>query len=83
MLVVGALAFFMKKLKIPTAPALLGLILGPTVEAYLRRGLLAKRGSFWAMFNGRPIAITIAVITIVMLAFTAYGEIKNTKKAAK
>jgi len=35
------------------------------------------------MFNGRPIAITIAVITIVMLAFTAYGEIKNMKKTAK
>ena len=70
----------MKKVKLPTAPALLGLILGPTVEAYLRRGLLAKRGNFWAMFNGRPIAITIAVITLVMLAFTAYGEIKNMQK---
>ncbi len=80
MLVVGILAFFMKKVKLPTAPALLGLILGPTVEAYLRRGLLAKRGSFWAMFNGRPIAITIAVITILMLAYTAYGEIKNMKR---
>ena len=47
----------------------------------LRRGLLAKRGSFWAMFNGRPIAITIAVITILMLIYTAYGELKNSKKA--
>ena len=80
MLVIGVLAFFMKKLKVPTAPALLGLILGPTVEAYLRRGLVAKRGSFWAMFNGRPIAIVIAVITILMLIYTAWGEIRGTKK---
>ena len=80
MLVIGLLAFFMKKIKLPTAPALLGLILGPTIEAYLRRGLLAKRGSFWAMFNGRPIAITIAVITILMLLYTAYTEIKGMKK---
>ena len=80
MLVIGLLAFFMKKLKVPTAPALLGLILGPTIEAYLRRGLLAKRGSFWAMFKGRPIAIVIAVITILMLIYTAYGEIRGTKK---
>ena len=80
MLVIGLLAFFMKKIKLPTAPALLGLILGPTIEAYLRRGLLAKRGSFWAMFDGRPIAITIAVITIIMLLYTAYGEIKGMKK---
>ena len=80
MLVIGLLAFFMKKVKLPTAPALLGLILGPTVEAYLRRGLVAKRGSFWAMFDGRPIAITIAVITILMLLYTAWGELRGAKK---
>lgn len=80
MLVIGLLAFFMKKMRLPTAPALLGLILGPTVEAYLRRGLVASRGDFFAMFNGRPIAITIAAITILMLVYTAWGELRGKQK---
>lgn len=80
MLVVGIMAYLMKKIKLPTAPALLGLILGPTVEAYLRRGLVAERGSFFGMFDGRPIAITIAAITILMLIYTAYGEVRGMTK---
>ena len=79
MVVIGIVAFLMKKLNLPTAPALLALILGPTVEAYLRRGLVAKRGNFFEMFSGRPIAITIAVITILMLVYSAWGEIKGKK----
>ena len=81
MLVIAAVAYFMKKLKMPTAPALLALILGETVEAYLRRGLIAKRGSLIKMFSGRPIAITIFAITVVMLIFSAVGEIRGTKHA--
>lgn len=79
MIVIGAVAYLMKKLNLPTAPALLALILGPTVEAYLRRGLVAKRGDFLAMFAGRPIAITIGVITLLMLAYCAWGEIRGKK----
>ncbi len=79
MLVIAVVAFFMKKLSMPTAPALLALILGPTVEAYLRRGLIAKKGDVIKMFSGRPIAITILVITVVMLVYSAIGEIRGTK----
>ena len=63
----------------PTAPALLALILGPTVEGYLRRGLIAKRGNLINMFVGRPIALTILAITVIMLLFSAINEIRGTK----
>ena len=33
------------------------------------------------MFSGRPIAITIFAITVVMLIFSAVGEIRGTKHA--
>ena len=79
MLVIAVVAYFMKKLSMPTAPALLALILGPTVEAYMRRGLIAKKGDVIKMFSGRPIAITILVITVVMLVYSAIGEIRGTK----
>ena len=65
----------------PTAPALLALILGPTVEAYLRRALIAKKGDIVKVFSGRPIAITILAITIVMLLFSAIEEIRGKKHA--
>lgn len=83
MLVIGAVAFFMKKLGMPTAPALLALILGGTVESNLRRGLVAKRGSLLSMFAGRPIAIVIVVITVLMLAYSVYEELHNGKKISE
>ena len=79
MLVIAVVAYLMKKMNMPTAPALLALILGPTVEAYMRRGLIAKRGSLVKMFSGRPIAITILVITLIMIVYSAIGEIRGTK----
>ena len=79
MLVVGAVAFVMRKLSMPSAPALLALILGGTIESNLRRGLVAKRGSLIAMFSGRPIAIAILVITVVMLVYSAVSEVKGKK----
>ena len=79
MLVIAVVAYFMKKINMPTAPALLALILGPTVEAYMRRGLIAKRGSLIKMFQGRPIAITILTLTVIMLVYSAIGEIRGTK----
>ena len=63
----------------PSAPALLALILGGTIESNLRRGLVAKRGSLIAMFSGRPIAIAILVITVVMLVYSAVSEVKGKK----
>ena len=81
MLVIAVVAYFMKKISMPTAPALLALILGPTVEAYLRRGLIAKRGNLIKMFSGRPIALTILAITVIMLLYSAIGEIRGTKHA--
>ena len=80
MLVIAVVAYFMKKISMPTAPALLALILGPTVEGYLRRGLIAKRGNLINMFVGRPIALTILAITVIMLLFSAINEIRGTKK---
>ena len=81
MLVIAVVAYMMKKLSMPTAPALLALILGPTVEAYLRRALIAKKGDIVKVFSGRPIAITILAITIVMLLFSAIEEIRGKKHA--
>lgn len=83
MLVIGFIAYVMKKLNMPTAPALLALILGSTVESNLRRGLVAKRGDLIAMFSGRPIAIVIVIITVLMLAYSVYDELKHQNRISE
>lgn len=78
MLVIGVIAYFMVKAKIPTAPALLALILGPTIEANLRRGMVASRGSVIG-FLSRPVALVILALTVAMIVFSAVREIKMTR----
>lgn len=75
MLVIGVVAYLMLKAKIPTAPTLLALILGPTMEANLRRGLIASRGSLLTMVS-RPITAVILAVTIILLVSTILREIK-------
>ena len=73
MLAFGAIGFIMKKLSLPNTPLLLGFILGPIVETNLRRGLMKSRGDF-APFLTEPISGVILVVTIIVVAVTAYKE---------
>lgn len=83
MLFFGILGFVMKKAALPSTPLLLGFILGPIVEIELRRGLMKSRGDFTPFFT-EPISGTILIVTIIVVAFTAWGEVKkrNQKKAS-
>src|SRR5688572_3465882 len=67
MVAFGVLGFFMEMLRVPLAPLILGMILGPMVEENLRVGLINSRGS-WTPFFTRPICVVI----LVMLAATAF-----------
>ncbi|MBQ5954283.1 MAG: tripartite tricarboxylate transporter permease [Lachnospiraceae bacterium] len=82
MLVIAIVAFFMVKAKIPTAPTLIALILGPTVESSLRRGMVAARGSL-GEFLSRPVADVFLVITAIMLVITLIREGKAHREALK
>lgn len=68
MLAFGFLGLFLEAKKIPLAPLILGLILGPMVEENLRNGLVKEAGSF-APFFTRPICV--ALILMLVAAFGA------------
>jgi putative tricarboxylic transport membrane protein len=76
MLFFGILGFFMKKIEIPSTPLLLGFILGPIIETELRRGLMRSQGSFLPFFT-EPISGVILVITIVIVLYSAYKEVRK------
>lgn len=51
------------------APLIVGLVLGPEMEAALRRGLVMSKGNFFAFFQ-RPISGTILIITALYLCYS-------------
>lgn len=58
MLAFGILGFFLEAKRIPLAPLILGLILGPMIEENLRAGLIKEGGSIVPFFT-RPICLAL------------------------
>jgi len=66
MYVIGALGFFMRRFDFPVAPVILGVILGPLMEAQFRRTLLVSDGDLGA-FLDRPFAVALLVLALLAL----------------
>ncbi len=64
---VGVLGYVLIKLECEPAPLLLGYVLGPLMEEYLRRALLLSRGDPSVFFT-RPISLAFMVATLLILA---------------
>lgn len=62
----GLLGYFMRKVKLPPAPLILGFILGPIVEDNLRRALIISDGSLLGFFT-RPISAVLVTLTVLLL----------------
>jgi putative tricarboxylic transport membrane protein len=70
MYVIGVLGFFMRRFDFPVAPVILGVILGPLMEAQFRRTLLVSDGDFGA-FLERPFAVVLFLLAIAALVVPA------------
>lgn len=62
----GLLGYLMRKFDFEPAPLVLAMILGPQLEASLRRALIYSRGDFM-VFLERPIAATLLAVAVLML----------------
>ncbi|WP_420394019.1 tripartite tricarboxylate transporter permease [Acuticoccus sp.] len=81
MLGFGLVGYAMERLDFPLAPAVLGLILGPMAEENMRLALLIGQND-WTMFVTRPISLTIAVLTVLVLAFPLVRDALSRRRAA-
>ncbi len=61
----GLVGHVMDRNRAPTAPLILGLILGPLLEERLRDGLIKSQGSIVPFFT-RPICLALVIILIVV-----------------
>jgi TctA family transporter len=64
---VGVLGYVLLKLECEPAPLILGYVLGPLLEEYLRRALLIARGDPTVFFT-RPISLAFMIATVFILA---------------
>jgi len=64
----GIAGYLMKRRHWPSTPLILGLILGSMLEQSPRQSLELSGGSIW-IFLTRPIAVTLIVLTVILLIF--------------
>jgi TctA family transporter len=77
----GIIGYIFIKLGTEPAPLLLGFILGPMMEEYLRRALLLSRGD-WSVFVTRPLSGSLLLAAVAMLVVVMLPSIKAKREEA-
>jgi putative tricarboxylic transport membrane protein len=62
----GLLGVVMRRYDFPTAPVIVGLILGPMAEAQMRNALSIGEGN-WMVFLQRPMSATLLAVVVLVL----------------
>ena len=75
----GGIGFLFRQLGCECAPLLLGMILGPMMEEYLRRALIMSRGD-WTVFLTQPLSAGLLICAIALIALSLLPKI-NAKRA--
>ncbi len=66
MLGIGLVGVVMRRFDFPTAPVIVGLILGPMAEAQMRNALSIGEGR-WSVFIERPMSATLLAVVLAVL----------------
>jgi len=79
MLGVGLLGVLMRRFDFPTAPVIVGMILGPLAEAQMRNALSIGEGK-WGVFVERPMSATLLAIVVAVLVLPRLLKLINRKR---
>ena len=63
---IGVLGVVMRRYDFPTAPVIVGMILGPLAEAQMRNALAIGEGK-WTIFLERPMSLTLLAVVVAVL----------------
>jgi putative tricarboxylic transport membrane protein len=78
---VGVLGYVLLKFECEPAPLILGYVLGPLLEEYLRRALLIARGDPTVFFT-RPISLAFMIATLLILVVMIGPAVRKKREAA-
>lgn len=76
MVLFGLVGWVMNRLRFPTAPVILGIVLGPIIEINLRRALLISGGSVVSLFT-RPISGLILLASLISLVTPLLRQVRK------
>ncbi len=66
LLLIAILGVVMRRFDFPTAPVVVGMILGPLAEAQMRNAVAIGEGN-WSIFWQRPMSLTLMIIVFAVL----------------
>ncbi|MEF9965526.1 MAG: tripartite tricarboxylate transporter permease [Comamonas sp.] len=79
---IGVLGVVMRRFDFPTAPVVVGMILGPLAEAQMRNAVAIGEGS-WTIFLQRPMSLTLIIIVLAVLIVPRALKWMGNRKAAQ
>jgi putative tricarboxylic transport membrane protein len=80
MLGVGLLGVLMRRYDFPTAPVIVGMILGPLAEAQMRNALSIGEGH-WGVFIERPMSASLLVVVLAVLVLPRLWKLLKRRHA--
>lgn len=76
MFAIGLLGVVMRRFSFPTAPVIVGMILGPLAEAQMRNALSIGEGK-WSVFLERPMSATLLVVVLMVLVLPRLMKLRK------
>ncbi|MBS7538630.1 tripartite tricarboxylate transporter permease [Ancylobacter lacus] len=77
----GVVGYVLVKLECEPAPLLLGFIIGPMLEEYLRRAMLISRGDPLVFFT-RPLSASLLLLALAALVVVLLPSVRKTRDEA-
>jgi putative tricarboxylic transport membrane protein len=75
---IGVLGLIMRRFSFPTAPVVVGMILGPLAEAQFRNAISIGEGSAM-VFLQRPMSLTLLVVIVAVLVVPRWLQRRRAK----
>ncbi len=75
---IGLLGVVMRRFDFPTAPVVVGMILGPLAEAQMRNALSIGEGR-WTIFLQRPGSLALLVVIVAVLVLPHFLRLRRPK----
>ena len=76
---ISLLGVVMRRYDFPTAPAVVGMILGPLAEARMRNALSIGEGK-WGIFVERPMSLALLVVVVAVLLLHRLMELLKKRR---
>jgi len=77
----GVVGYVLVKIGCEPAPLLLGFLLGPLMEVYMRRAMLLSRGDPWVFYD-RWLSFSFLVTAAILLLLVVLPHIRKARETA-